>query len=117
MKKGLLLAITLFAAPITSFAQSGPNTTYLTNLIGSVLGIISALVPVVIGLAVLVFLWGIFKFLTSQGEDKKNAKDVMLWGIVAIFVMVSLWGLVNLVNNILLPGADPGAPPAPEIPL
>jgi hypothetical protein len=41
------------------------------------------------------------KFIFAQGseEAKADAKKIMLWGIVALFVMVSVWGLVRFIGN------------------
>ena len=35
----------------------------------------------------------------SVGEDKETGKQIMIWGIIALFVMVSVWGLVNVLSN------------------
>jgi hypothetical protein len=76
----------------------GPITCYLNQFIGFINNI---LVPVVFALAFLMFLWGIFNYYfagekgdTSKTRDK--GKDFILWGVVAFFVMLSVWGLVNL---------------------
>lgn len=77
---------------------------------------INRLVPFVISLTVLVFLWGIFKYLTAQGDSdsRKEALGYITWGVVSLFVMVSVWGLVNiLVRSVNL---DNTAPPAPGLP-
>lgn len=55
-------------------------------------------IAIIIGLAVVYFLWGLLKYVKSAaGEDKEEAKGVIVNGILILFVMVSIWGLVNLV--------------------
>jgi hypothetical protein len=61
----------------------------------TLIDLVSSAIPVVIGIAVLVFLWGLFKYTVSDDETKKrDAKQVIIYGIVTLFVMVALWGLV-----------------------
>ncbi len=48
-------------------------------------------------LTVLVFLWGLFQMVrSSDGAAREEARGYVIWGVVALFVMVSVWGLVNL---------------------
>lgn len=64
--------------------------------------IVSAIIPLIFTLALLFFLWGIVEFMATQKEDKrKEAKKRMLWGIIGIFVMVSLWGIIKILGNTL----------------
>jgi uncharacterized membrane protein YfcA len=58
--------------------------------------ILDKLVGVLLTVALLVFFWGMIRYIRSEGSDKKQGKDIMVWGIVALFVMVSVWGLVNV---------------------
>ncbi|MCK5021815.1 MAG: hypothetical protein KAR54_01020 [Candidatus Pacebacteria bacterium] len=44
------------------------------------------------------------KFLQSSGSDKEDAKQQMIWGIVILFVMVSVWGLVDLLTKTFMSG-------------
>ena len=40
-------------------------------------------------------------FLAGDDDKKTKAKTNALWGVVAIFLMVSIWGLVNILYNSL----------------
>jgi len=62
-------------------------------------GILTPLVSLLVGGAVVVFLWGMFKFIKAEGDEKEKGKDFMIWGIVGIFIMISVWGLVNILTN------------------
>lgn len=71
-------------------------------------------VPLLIGLAVVVFFWGLVKYLNAGMGDAKNikeARDLMIWGIIAITVMVSVWGIVKVVQTTFLGGTSFSAPP------
>ena len=60
------------------------------------------LVPVIFAIAFLVFLYGIaHAYILSNGEPEavKEGHRLLLWGVVGFAVMVSLWGLVNIVAN------------------
>lgn len=54
-----------------------------------------------IGLAVVFFLIGIVKFMFSAGdaEKRKEGRNMMIYGVIGMFVMISLWGLVNLLSE------------------
>ncbi len=58
------------------------------------------LVPFVFAIAFLVFLWGVFKTFILGGSDpdkQAEGKQLMMYAIAGFVVMVSLWGIVNLV--------------------
>ncbi len=97
--KVLLFGITLTAAPQLASAQAGRVKDF-KGLIKFFVDLIKDLIPLVIALTVLVFLWGIFKLvLAGDSEDKRNeAKTIMFYGIVSLFVMVSVWGLVRILT-------------------
>lgn len=63
-----------------------------------ILDLVKKSIPLVIAFAVLYFLWGARKYITAiDGDDQKEAKDMIVHGIIILFVMVSVWGLVNLI--------------------
>ena len=83
------------------------NIIYIINYI---------LVPVLFALAFIVFLWGIAKaYIFSAGEPEEVAKGhkLVLWGVIGFVVMISLWGLVNVVANTFGLGGY-YAPPSPS---
>jgi heme/copper-type cytochrome/quinol oxidase subunit 2 len=75
---------------------------------------INTLLPFIISLTVLFFLWGLFQMVRAgDGEGREEARGYVTWAIIALFVMVSVWGLVNLlVRSFRL---DNSAPPLPMI--
>ncbi|MHB1770066.1 MAG: hypothetical protein ACYCPH_03255 [Minisyncoccota bacterium] len=77
-------------------------------------GIIGALniivVPLIFALAFASFLWGVANyFFLHGGEDKsrEEGKQFILWGILGMVVLFSVWGLVNMLLSTL--GIAPGA--------
>lgn len=63
--------------------------------------LISTVVPLLFTLATVAFLWGIIQyFLNPDNEEKrKNGKSYMVWGLIALFVMISMWGIVGVLTK------------------
>ncbi len=101
MKKTLAVLVAL-TAPMFAFAQSltysgssglGGIITFISTLLGY-------LFPLIITLSVVFIIWQIFRFAVAGGEDDKSkAKTHIIWGIVGLFVMVSIWGLVGILQS------------------
>lgn len=121
MKK-VLLASTALVLPFVTKAESHPLVTVttgnelgnLTSLAEALGGLINTLLPVIFALALLYFFWGLAKFVMSSGEDKESGKNIMIWGIVALFVMASVWGIVGFIQEAL--GVSGGAAPSTSSP-
>lgn len=75
----------------------------LYNIAGSIIEFINRiLVPLVFALAFALFLFGVFRFFFLKSADPKSREEgrkFIVWAVVAFAVMVSVWGLVNLVAN------------------
>jgi uncharacterized membrane protein len=87
------LALGLLLLPIISQAQ-----VYLSNTAGilrTATEIVDRiLIPLVFALALLYFFWGVVKYIRSEGQGKEDGRMIMVWGVVALFVISSVWGLV-----------------------
>jgi hypothetical protein len=59
------------------------------------------LVPIAFTLCLAYFAWGIVKYIKNADSDKaaEQAKNVMVWGLVGLFVAVSIWGIVALLKD------------------
>ena len=92
----ILLAVSLFA-PVTSFAALQG----ISDLLVSARDIINEAIPVIIGLALIFFFWGLIQFIRSAGQEKgvEEGKRRMLWGIVALFVMLAIFGILNVISD------------------
>lgn len=99
MKK-LIASLSLGAMPFMAFAVT-TKATDAFSLIKILQNIVDAVIPFIIGLGVLVFIYGVFNFVTSAGDEeaRAGAKQLIIWGIIGIFVMVSVWGLVNILSG------------------
>jgi len=101
MKKVVkIVAGSLWALPFMAFAQTS-NLNYISTLIDDANGLLDQLVVLLIALAVVWFIWNVIKYTMSDDEEKKGqAKGQMIWGIIAIAVIVSIWGLVAILQGI-----------------
>ena len=63
--------------------------------------ILGKLVPIFIAIAVIVLLVAIVRYVTAGEEEEKRdkAKSLMIYGIIGLFVMISLWGLVAILSG------------------
>jgi hypothetical protein len=97
----------------------GSVTTFV-GLLNRVNRVLNTIVPFLVGIAVFIIIWGIFKYIASAAEEEKRAEArlFIVWGIIGIFAMVSVWGFVNImVNSFNLstraPSVRPNLPPIP----
>ena len=102
MKKAVkIIAGSLWALPLMTLAQATVNATYLQSLIGSAKALLDQLVVFLIALAVVWFILNVIRYTMSSDEEKKGAaKSQMIMGIIAIAVIVSIWGLVAILQGI-----------------
>ncbi|PCI29548.1 hypothetical protein COB55_01855 [Candidatus Wolfebacteria bacterium] len=72
--------------------------------------IVGLLVPIAFTVAVVLFFWGLALYVRSQGSEEKQqrGKGIMTWGVIAVFVMASIWGIVAFLGNAV--GVDQSAP-------
>jgi hypothetical protein len=77
---------------------------------------VNLLIPIVFAVALLVFFWGLVMYIFGKEDDKAQAKKTMIWGVVALFVMASVWGLVAFIGSAVGVGQDAGPSVSPLIP-
>ncbi len=61
--------------------------------------IFNTLVPILVALATLFVIWKAIQFARAEGDDKAEKQSGMISAIIALFVLVSIWGLVAILNN------------------
>lgn len=97
---------TLQGQPSSSNTQAGTSLTYggtstgIKGLFDLFQAFLSRGLTLLISLAIVYFVWNVFKYIIAAEEvDKATAKDKIVWGLVAIFVMISIWGLVAILQG------------------
>lgn len=86
--------------PLVASAQNlGPIATFVSQLGG----IIQLLIPIAFAAALLFFFWGVVKYIMAGGNEEAQAdgKRIMIWGIIALFVMSSVWGLIAVLGGLV----------------
>ncbi|MEK7179348.1 MAG: hypothetical protein AAB727_03805, partial [Patescibacteria group bacterium] len=80
----------------------------LFQLIDRFIQILNALIPLIIGVALVGFLYGVAKFILAADDSSKReeGRQLMIWGVIGLFVMVSVWGIVNVVAQTFGIGAS-----------
>jgi len=64
-----------------------------------------ALIPLLYALAFVFFLIGVVRFLFSMEEEKrKEGKKFVLWALVGMVVLFSVWGIVKILLSVITGG-------------
>lgn len=80
------------------------------SLVMKIVNLLGDLVPLVVGFAVLVFLYGLFGYMMNIGDESKRKESIsyIIYGLIGLFVMTAVWGLVSLLSRTF--GFDFGIP-------
>jgi uncharacterized membrane protein YidH (DUF202 family) len=107
MKKKLiaLFSFGLAFVPFVSFAQQSQGCDSITtgtiqDVICRIGNILDTLIPILIVLGIVFFVWGVVSYVISNDEEaKKRGKNKMIYGIIGLVVIVAMWGLVGIVTK------------------
>jgi uncharacterized membrane protein YidH (DUF202 family) len=105
MKKVIytLSSSTLLAIPFVTNAQFQPNGGKFGQLLQDILRFANdILIPFIIGIGFLVFVYGMFKFFIAGGENEdkqKEGKALMIYATLGFVLIVVFWGVVNLLAS------------------
>lgn len=83
----------------------------LQSSVNVVIGLINRVIPFLIGVAFVLVLAGILKYVAAGDNNEKIAEGrrVIIWGVLILFVMLSFWGLVTVVCTSLFGQCPPPA--------
>lgn len=102
MKTILLGALSIFTGTEIVSAQN-INGAPIFNLLSLAQSVVSQMVPLLIGLAMLAFFYGLVMFIwkgKEGGEVLEKSKHFMIYSLLAMFVMVSIWGIIAVIQII-----------------
>jgi hypothetical protein len=75
---------------------SGYQANFLTEIISPLLGLATSI-------AFVLFLAGVIRFFVSKAngnpDEIEKGRNHMLWGIVALFVLVSVWSILKFIGG------------------
>ena len=85
----------------------------ISDIFARLTEILNLIIPLLVLLATVIFIWGIVKYITAGGDEQRleEAKNLIIWGIIALAVMISVWGFVYiLIDAIFGTNSLPGIP-------
>ncbi len=90
-----IIPLALVSMPFLAMAKG------IKDIIADITDIIDVIIPLLITIAVLTLMWGIVQFITAAGDEEKRKKgrEFIIYGIIGLFVMVSIWGLVGVLSG------------------
>ncbi len=103
----IILALLVMVVPQIGHAATGSLQGLITG-IGEFLD--KVLIPVILGIAFLSLVWNMLRFFVigaTNEEGQQNAKNLAFYSVLAFVVILSFWGIVNvLTNGIGLPSSE-----------
>lgn len=83
-------------------AHAAVDMTAFANVVDPIISnIVYPLLELLFGVAILVFVWGVLQ-IVIHGDDedaRTKGKLTMIWGTVGFVIMLSAWGIINLVSH------------------
>ncbi len=75
-----------------------------TNGQGGIVGIVNGqIIPLLFALAFIFFMINIVRYVFIEGGDegRKKGRDAMIYGMIGLVLLFSIWGILNLLLNTL----------------
>ena len=115
----LFLPLFFVNAQSSDFSSENEFKSFLTEILQFVN---ETLIPFIIGIGFLVFVWGMFKYFIYGGandEEKEKGKSLMIYATLGFVLIVIFWGVVNLLASStgFDRDSDRGIESVPQVPL
>ena len=93
-----LPAISVLVIPFAVAAQGS-----FDNFMDNVSGGLNTIIVFLFLVATVIFIWGVVKYIAAGGDEEKTkeARSMIIWGIIFLAVMVAVWGFVNIVLDFI----------------
>jgi hypothetical protein len=105
-KKITILSIIAGWSPILVLAQTTSSQTQCTGsgttlctIINLIVGYLNQVLVLLIGLSVVTFTWYVFKYFVKPNENRDEAGKYVMYSLIGFFVILSMWGLVNILQG------------------
>ena len=102
MKKKLIVLGSVFGlTPVVAVAQATTCANAAAGTIGKIIckigDLLNMVIPVLVVLGIVYFVWGVITYVISSDEEAKKAgRDRIIFGIIGLACIVAVWGLVNI---------------------
>ena len=97
-----ILSAALLAAPALVFGTTVVPTTQtrdLSSLIDNIIGYLNKALVLFMAVAVVMFVFYVIKYFIKPNEDRTGAAQYIMYSIIGFFVILSVWGLVNILTG------------------
>lgn len=81
---------------MVTFAQTNGN---LSTLITMLIGLLNQALVLLMAIAVVMFVWYVIQYFIKPNSDRKDANTYILYSVIGFFVILSIWGIVNILSN------------------
>ena len=110
-KKLIVLSGSVFSfAPLLALAQvttgggpvpcAGGPVQDFQGMLCKIAEILGAILPVLVALGVVYFVWGVVTYVIASDEEaKKTGRNRIIYGIIGLAIIISLWGIVRILGN------------------
>lgn len=102
----ILFTLAVTALPAIAYAAAPRNFCELVNFFVTILNAFTGLFVLA---ALATYLYSISMNIRAGNENRQNLRNIILWGIVGLFVMVSVWGILRILQETLFEAAPGGA--------
>ncbi len=129
MKKKLmaLSGFVMGLSPVVAFAaETGvdPSSCGASGQVDTIGGIfckvgelLTAVVPVLVALGVVFFVYGVITYVIADDEEAKSkGRDRIIYGIIGLAVIIAVWGLVGILVKTFVPSQNSSNITYPTVP-
>ena len=101
--------ITMVSMPL--YAQTGGytiNTSYpgstahpqtLADLVGYIIFYLNMALDLMMVFAIVMFVWNVIQYFVKPNAERKDAGLYVMYSIIGFFVILSIWGILNILGN------------------
>lgn len=90
-----IASVVALSLPVVAFAASQTLSTLITKIVGY----LNQFLVLLMGVAILAFVFYVIRYFILPNENRKDAGMYVLYSVVGFFVILSVWGLVNVLSN------------------
>lgn len=88
--------------PVSSGVGCSSSMSTLADIFNWATCILSkSVIPLIVTIALVVFMYGVVEYMINADKEEKRAegRKYMLWGIISLFVMLSIFGILAVLGN------------------
>lgn len=85
------------------------NSTF-ASVVANIVSLLNLVIGVLAALALVIFFWGLVRYIyhSDDAHSREEGRSSIMWGLVALFVLFSLFGILQLLTIAFFGGANAG---------